>query len=179
MPERGSDGADARRLDPKEGKQAYLSVRVQSPLMPQVPDDWPYVEDPTACAACGSDDDRYVTVDSLGLVWGGAMDGGLAPTDVGDYVGTVAFRCCHDCWTGAGVEALDEARTLIDEDARTDAGTPFALDDEKVAAAAKLDARLVAVDELRPLEFDSDPEQAHVRAQDEAVEALLESWFDS
>jgi hypothetical protein len=164
--------------------------------MPQVPDDWPYVEEPTACAACGSDDDRHVTVDSLGLVWGGAIDGGegvtdsrassdqgsgggLAPTDVGDYVGTFAFRCCHDCWTGAGVEALDGARTLIDEDARTDANTPFALDDEKVAAAARLDARLVAVDELRPLEFDSEPERDHVRAQDEAVEALLESWFDS
>ena len=147
--------------------------------MPQIPDDWPYVEEPAVCAACRSDDDRYVTVDSLGLVWGGAMQGGLPPTAVGDYVGTFEFRCCHDCWTEAGVEALDEARTLIDEDARTEAGTPFALDDEKVAAATRLDARRVAVVDLRPLTFDSDPERDHVRAQDEAIEALLESWFDS
>ena len=48
--------------------------------MPQIPDDWPYVEEPAVCAACGSDDDRYVTVDSLGLVWGGAMQGRLPPT---------------------------------------------------------------------------------------------------
>jgi len=45
-----------------------------------VPDEWPYADEPTACAACGSHDDRYAVVDSLGLVWGGATDGGLAPT---------------------------------------------------------------------------------------------------
>lgn len=146
--------------------------------MPEVPDDWPYAEEPTVCAVCGSDDDRHVTVESLGLVWGAAMDGGLAPTEIGDYVGTFEFRCCHDCWTEAGVAALDEAESLIDEDARSEAGTPFALDDEKVSAAAKLDARLVAVRELRPLDFDNDPVRDHVRAQDEAVEALLEAWFD-
>jgi hypothetical protein len=52
------------------------------------------------------------------------------------------------------------------------------LDDEKTAAAARLDAERVAIATLRPLDFRSDPEREHVRSQDETVEALLDSWFD-
>ncbi|UPV99684.1 hypothetical protein M0R88_14330 [Halorussus gelatinilyticus] len=144
----------------------------------EVPDDWPYADEPTVCAACGSDDDRYVTVESLGLVWGAAMDGGLAPTAVGDYSGTLRLRCCHDCWTEAGIDALDEVRTLVDPDARATGGHSFALDDERVAAAARLDAERVAVGDLRSLDYRSDPEREHVRSQDEAVEAVLDAWFD-
>ncbi|NEU56801.1 hypothetical protein [Halorussus sp. MSC15.2] len=145
--------------------------------METVIDDWPYTDEPTACAACGSDDEKYVVVDSLGLVWGAAMRGGPSPTEVGDYGGTLEFRCCHDCWEG-GVDALHEARSLVDWDARATGGAPFVLDDEKVAAAAQLDARRVAVGDLRPMEFRSDPEREHVRSQDEAVEAMLDAWFD-
>lgn len=141
------------------------------------PDDWPYADDPAVCAACGSDDDRSVVVDTLGLVWGGATDGGLPPTAVGDYVGTLAFRCCHDCWTGRGVSALADARTLAADDARP-GGDGVALDDEKVAAAAKLDADRVAVGSLRELDVRSAPEREHVRSHDEAVEAALDAWFD-
>ena len=146
--------------------------------MESAPTHSPYADEPTVCAACGSDDDRHVTVETLGLVWGGAMDGGLSPTEVGDYGGTLAFRCCHDCWTTAGIDALEEARTLIDREARAEGGRPFVLDDEKTAAAAKLDAERVAIATLRPLDFRSDPEREHVRSQDETVEALLDSWFD-
>ncbi|MFC7080590.1 hypothetical protein [Halorussus caseinilyticus] len=146
--------------------------------MKTVPDDWPYADEPAVCAACGSDDDRYVTVDTLGLVWGAATRGGLAPTEVGDYGGTLEFRCCHDCWTDEGVEVLDDARTLVAREGRGEPGRSFALDDEKVAAAAKLDAERVAVDDLRPLEFRSDPEREHVRSQDETVETILEAWFE-
>ena len=145
--------------------------------MDSVPDDWPYADEPTACAACGSDDDRHVVVDSLGLVWGAAMRGGLAPTDIGDRSGALEFRCCRDCWED-GVDALDDARTLVARDGRGEPGRPFALDDETVAAAARLDAERVAVCDLRPLEFRSDPEREHVRSQDEAVESLLDAWFD-
>lgn len=144
----------------------------------EVPDDWPYADEPTVCAACGSDDDRYVTVESLGLVWGAAMDGGLAPTAVGDYSGTFRFRCCHHCWTEEGLAALEDTRTLVDHESRAEDGQSFALDDEQVTAAAQLDARRVAVGDLRPLDYRSDPEREHVRSQDEAVEAVLESWFD-
>ena len=146
--------------------------------MESPPDDWPYTDELTVCAACGSDDDRYATVETLGLVWGGAMRGGLAPTEVGDYSGTLEFRVCHDCWTETGIDALEDARTLVDWDARAESGRPFALDDEKVVAAAKLDAERVAIASLRPLDFRSDPEREHVRSQDEAVEAMLDSWFD-
>ena len=142
------------------------------------PADWPYAEAATVCAACGRESDRSVTVDSLGLVWGGAMAGGLPPTELGDYGGTLEFRCCHDCWTDEGVDALDDARTLLDGEARANGRGPFALDDERVAAAAKLDAERVAVGRLRRLDLRSDPESEHVRSQDEAVEALLESWFE-
>lgn len=141
------------------------------------PDDWPYADEPAACAACGSDDDRFVVVDSLGLVWGAAMRGGPAPSEVGDRTGTLAFRCCRDCWED-GVDALEDARTLVARDGRGEPGRPFALDDEKVAAAARLDADRVAVRDLRPLELRSDPEREHVRSQDEAVESLLDAWFD-
>ena len=146
--------------------------------MEQVPDDWPYADEPTVCAVCGSDDDRHVTVGTLGLVWGAAMDGGLAPTAVGDYGGTLRFRCCHDCWTNRGIDALEEARTLVDREDRLEGGRPFALDDEQVAAAAKLDAERVAIGDFRRLDYRSDPERKHVRSQDEAVESVLESWSD-
>lgn len=63
-------------------------------------------------------------------------------------------------------------------DARASGSKPFVLDDEKVAAAAKLDAEWVAVGDRQQLEFRSDPEREHVRAQDRAVEAMLESWVD-
>lgn len=144
--------------------------------MTAVPDDWPYADEATDCAACGSDDHRFVAVDTLGLVWGAAMQGGLAPTEVGDYGGTLRFRCCRDCWTDAGVEALDDARTLLADDATRRADS-FELDDEKVAAAAELRAERVEVETLRELDFRSDPEREHVRAQDRAVETVLESWF--
>ncbi|UPV73637.1 hypothetical protein M0R89_13950 [Halorussus limi] len=146
--------------------------------MEKVPDDWPYADEPTVCAACGSDDDRHVTVETLGLVWGAAMDGGLAPTAVGGYSGTLRFRCCHECWTERGIDALEAARTLVDRGGRAEDGRPFALDDDRVAAAAELDAERVAVGDLRRPEFRSDPEREHVRSQDEAVEAALDSWFD-
>jgi len=146
--------------------------------MDSPPDDWPYADEPIVCAACGSDDDRHVTVESLGLVWGGAMVGGVPPTEVGDYSGALEFRVCHDCWTEEGIDALDEARTLIDRDARAETGRPFALDDEKVTAAAKLRAERVAVATLRPLDFRSHPEREHVRSQDEAVEAMLDNWLE-
>lgn len=144
--------------------------------MTAVPDDWPYADEAAVCAACGSDDHRYVVVDSLGLVWGAAMEGGLAPTEVGDYGGTLAFRCCRGCWTGEGVDALDGAETLLVDDAQRRAEA-FELDDAKVAAAATLRADRVAVDALRELDFRSDPEREHVRAQDRAVEAALEARF--
>lgn len=146
--------------------------------MESAPDDWPYTDEPTTCAACASDDDRYVTVETLGLIWGGAMDGGLRPTEVGDYSGTLEFRCCHDCWTTNGIDVLEETETLLQHEGRGRSGRPRALDDEKTAAAAKLDAERVGVATLRPLDFRSDPEREHVRSQDEAVEALLDSWFD-
>jgi len=139
-----------------------------------VPDEWPYADEPSVCAACGSDDDRYAVVDSLGLVWGGATDGGLAPTAVGDYVGTLRFRCCHDCWTRGGVDALDGARTLATEDATVGRGS-IPLDDAKVAAAATLAADRVAVGTLRELDVRSDAEREHLRAQDEAIEDALAS----
>ncbi|WP_276300657.1 hypothetical protein [Halorussus lipolyticus] len=141
------------------------------------PDDWPYADEPTACAVCGTDDDRHITVESLGLVWGGAMDGGLPPTDVGDYSGTFEFRVCHDCWLSESINALEEAQTLVAREGRGRSGRPLALDNEKTAAAAKLDAERVAIATFRPLEFRSDPEREHVRSQDEAVESLLEAWF--
>ncbi|WP_134671975.1 hypothetical protein [Halorussus marinus] len=140
-----------------------------------VPDGWPYTDEPTACAACGSDDDRYAVVDSLGLVWGGATDGGLAPTDLGDYVGTLAFRCCHDCWTREGVAALADARTLTRPDA-VGAREAVALDDAKVAAAARLAADRVAVDTLHELDVRSAAEREHLRARDAAIEDALASW---
>ena len=142
------------------------------------PADWPYAEEATVCAACGREDDRSVTVETLGLVWGAAMAGGLAPTELDDYGGTLEFRCCHDCWTERGIDALDEARTLLDETARANGHGPFVLDDERVTAAATLDAERVAVGRLRRLDTRSGPEREHVRSQDEAVEALLESWFE-
>lgn len=142
------------------------------------PDDWPYAQEATVCGACGREDDRSVVVETLGIVWGAAMAGGLAPTDLGDYGGTLEFRCCHDCWTREGIDALDGARTLLDGAARANGGGSFALDDEKVAAAATLDAERVAVGRLRRLNTRSDPEREHVWSQDEAVEALLESWFE-
>lgn len=156
-----------------------MSVPYQLRHVTRIPDDWPYAEEATVCADCGRDADRHVVVDSLGLVWGGAMAGGLAPTEVGDYGGTLEFRCCRDCWTEGGIDALEDAQTLVDRDARASGGKPFVLDDEKVAAAAKLDAERVAVGELRLLEFRSDPEREHVRAQDRAVEAILESWVEN
>ena len=142
------------------------------------PADWPYAEEATVCAACEREDDRSVVVETLGLVWGAAMAGGLAPTDLGDYGGTLEFRCCHDCWTHEGIDALDEARTLLDGATRANGRGPFVLDDEKVAAAEKLDAERVAVGRLRRLATRSEPEREHVRSQDEAIEALLESWVE-
>lgn len=141
------------------------------------PAEWPYAEETTACAACGSASDRHLVVASLGLVWGGAMDGGVPPTEVGDYCGTLEFRCCGDCWTEKGIDALDDARTLVDWDARAAGGRPLALDDAKVAAAAELDAARVAVADCWPIDR-AGPELEHVRAQDDAVESLLQSWFD-
>jgi len=93
--------------------------------------------------------------------------------------GTVARERVDDgSWTEEGVAALDETKTLVDREARADGGHPFALDDEQVAAAARLDAERVAVGDLRPLDYRSDPEREHVRSQDEAVEAVLDAWFD-
>ncbi|WP_321112844.1 hypothetical protein [Halorussus salinisoli] len=106
------------------------------------------------------------------------MRGGLAPTEIGDYGGTLEFRCWHACWTVKGIDALEDARTLVARGGRGKSGRAFALDDQKVAAAAKLDARRVAVGDLRPLELRSDPEREHVRSQDEAVESMLDSWFE-
>lgn len=143
--------------------------------MVAVPSDWPYADEPAVCAACGSDDERSVVVDSLGLVWGGATDGGLAPTAVGDYVGRLAFRCCHGCWTDENVRALEGARTLIAGDGPPSEAT---LDREKVAAAAALDAERVAVASLRELDARSGPERVHLRSQDEAIESMLDAWFD-
>ncbi|WP_132061351.1 hypothetical protein [Halorussus amylolyticus] len=151
---------------------------MDSDLSSTPPGDWPFADESVVCAACGSDDDRSVVVDSLGLVWSAAMDGGPRPTELGDYGGTLEFRCCHDCWADAGVSALEGARTLVDEDARADSDGPFPLDDRKVAAAAELDARRVALARFRSLDYRSDPEREHVRSQDEAVEAALESWFE-
>lgn len=145
--------------------------------MTKVPDSWPYASDATVCASCGSDDDKSVVVDSLGLVWGAAMRSGPAPTEVGDYGGTLEFRCCNDCWTTAGVSALDDATTLLDDDVERRGSNSFVLDDEKVAAATTLHAERVAVGTLRELDFRSDPERERVRAQDQAVEAALDAWF--
>ncbi|WP_158057501.1 hypothetical protein [Halorussus halophilus] len=141
------------------------------------PDDWPYAAEATVCAACGRETDRSLTLSSLGLVWGAATRGGLAPTDVEGYVGTLEFRCCEACWTGEGIDALEDAHTLVDDSAPAGDGRPFALDDEKVAAAAKLDASRVAVAEYWPVER-ADPELEHLRAQDSAVESMLDSWFE-
>lgn len=145
--------------------------------MSDVPDNWPYAAEAAVCAACGSDDDQFVVVDSLGLVWGAAMQGGLPPTEVGTYGGTLEFRCCDDCWTAESVAALDDAETLLADEADRQSGDSLSLDDEKVTAAAKLHADRVAVGTLRELDFRSDPEREHVRAQDRAVEATLDAWF--
>lgn len=146
--------------------------------MTDVPDDWPYADEATVCGACGSDDDRSVTVDSLGLVWGGATVGGLAPTEVGEYAGRLEFRCCADCWTEEGIDALDEAATLLADETASRYAESFELDDRKVAAAAKLSADRVAVATLRGLDVRSGPEREHVRAQDRAIENALDAWFD-
>lgn len=142
------------------------------------PDDWPYTESATTCAACGREDDRSLTLSSLGLVWGAATQGGLAPTDIKGHVGTLEFRCCEDCWTAEGIDALEDAHTLVDQSGQPGDGQPFALDDEKVAAAAKLDASRIAVAEYWPVER-AGPELEHLRAQDSAVESMLDSWFEA
>ncbi|MFC4552730.1 MULTISPECIES: hypothetical protein [Halorussus] len=148
-------------------------MRFESPGV-EPPAEWPYATEATVCAACGRASDRHLVVDSLGLVWGAATRGGLAPSEVGEYVGTLEFRCCTDCWTDAGVAALDGARTLLARETRAEDGRPFALDARKVAAAARLDAQKVAVADLWPLGR-TGPELEHVRAQDAAVEDLLAS----
>ena len=142
------------------------------------PDDWPYADEATTCGACGSDGEPYVTVDSLGLVWGGATVGGLTPTEVGEYAGRLEIRCCADCWTSEGIDALDDAATLLADETASRYAESFELDGRKVAAAARLSADRVAVATLRELDVRSEPEREHVRAQDRAIENALDAWFD-
>jgi len=153
------------------GRRDFLCVTA-------VPDDWPYADEATVCAACGSDDDRSVTVDSLGLVWGAATVGGLGVAEVDEYAGRLEFRCCGDCWTDEGIDALDDAATLLVDETASRYAESFEVDDRKVAAARKLSADRVAVATLRELDVRSESEREHVRAQDRAIANALDAWFD-